>query len=110
MAPVGVPLANVVTANAASHAEEIAHASAVPFGPPGPLASSLGQWALRGASAFGADDCFSTATHQISIVNSVHSWRSSFTSNGFVLVLVLVLVPVSVTVSDLIYDDIVSSA
>ena len=108
MAPVGVPLANVVTANDASNAEEIAHASAAPFGPPGPLASSLGQWAPRGASAFGAEDCFSTATHQISIVNSVHYWRSSFASNGFVLV--LVLVPVSVTVSDLIYDDTVSSA
>ena len=71
-----------VTVSAASNVKEITHASTVPFGLPSPIASTLGQWDLWGASTFGAEDCLSTATHQIPIVNSVHSSRS-FTSNGF---------------------------
>lgn len=54
-------------------------ASTVPFGLPSPIASTLGQQGLWGASAFGAEDCLSTATHQIPIVNSVHFSGSSFT-------------------------------
>ena len=98
MAPVGGPLANVVTVTAVSNAKDSTHASTVPFGPPSPIASALGQRGLWGASAFGAEDCLSTATHQIPIVNSVHSSCSSFTSNGFVPVTVPDPVPVPVSV------------
>lgn len=79
MAPVGGPLANLITVSAASNVKEITHASTVPFGLPSPRASTLGQWGLWGASAFGAEDCLSTATHQIPIANSVHFLGSSFT-------------------------------
>ena len=58
-----------------SNAKDITHASTVPFGPPSPIASALGWPGLQGASAFGAEDCLSTSTHQIPIVNSVHSSR-----------------------------------
>ena len=98
MAAVGGPLANVVTVTVASNAKDSTHASTAPFGPSSPIASALGQRGLRGASAFGAEDCLSTASHQIPIVNSVHSLRSSFTSNVFVPVTVPVPVPVSVDI------------
>ena len=69
MAPaVGGPLANVITATAASDGMEITRVSTVPFQ----------------ASAFGSENCLLTATNQIPIVNTVHSLHSSFTSNGFV--------------------------
>ena len=103
-------MANVITVSAASNVKEITHASTVPFGVPSPIASTLGQRDLWGASAFGAEDCLSTATHQIPIANSLHSSRS-FTSNGFTsnyfvpgTALDAVSVPVPVHV------DIVSSA
>ena len=73
------PLANLITVSAASTVKEITHASTVPFGLPSPIASTLGQGGLWGASAFGAEDCLSTATHQIPIVNSVHFSGLSFT-------------------------------
>ena len=65
MAPVGGPLANLITVSAASNVKEITHALTVPLGLPSPITSTLGQRGLRGASPFGAEDCLSTATHQI---------------------------------------------